>query len=187
MKNVRTYFAATAGSTPCRCLPIDAVSSPIVVSRPIRSRSARASLNASSASLCSVKSGATAARTGALPAPGARKASTFAQITPPSLRRLTLLDTPCVGFVRSVGGDDRFGGQSIVLVSYVDRREPTEFSLGVPRHFLKGRVHGDIASVRTEQGNANRGRFRTVCASVPRSSPVRHRGAVFQRNRRVRR
>ena len=103
------------------------------------------------------------------------------------LAPVALLDVPCVGLARSIGRDDRLGGGLIVLVGDVGGREATEFCLGVAGHSLKGRVRRDVASVRTDQGDADGDAFEQFAPALLAHRQFAIEAGIFQRDRGLRR
>ena len=75
------------------------------------------------------------------------------------LAPVALLDGLRGRLARNAGRDDRLGLGPIVLVGDVGGRKAIEFGLGIADHSLKGRVRRDIASVRTDQADADRHAF----------------------------
>src|ERR1700722_758711 len=103
------------------------------------------------------------------------------------LAPIALNEMPSVRLTCIVGRDDRLGYGLLVLLGDVGRGDPTEFCLGVACHFLKGRVCSGVASVRTDQDDANRDAFEEFAPTILAHRQFAIEAGVFQRNRGLRR
>ena len=89
--------------------------------------------------------------------PGTRDTLLLTQITPPSLRRVLLLDLKLLPLTFEQLGDELPIGFPVILVSELEKGELADFLLGVTQHVQIGGVGGKKTAAHVRESHTNGG------------------------------